>query len=461
MTELHNYHKVPLNQKIYLGFASAGANTLNGLLYGALLKFYTDIIGLAPVLYGYVFLIFGIWNAINDPLFGYLSDRRKSEVGVGKRLPWMRKIIPLFFMGYFFIWIPEPTWSQTILFLFLLIALFVYDTSFTIFVLNHCALSTGITDSPEERASISMISTYVNMIPGALVGFIPAFVLTSDLSRPIMIIIFFAVGILGASLMIIGVWKIREPKILQEEPEPIPIKSAIIHTFKSKSFIFFVFYSFSMGGVALSFNAFIPFVLEDILNVSEIYALLPGMIAGAILLAMYPVIWKLNNKFGVRTTLMLFICICAMGYLGIFFTANYWVMILFYSCVLCGSGAHWMLLNTIVGDIADEDQLKTGFRREGMFFGINALVSTPAQSVIVFIFTQIITIYGYNGMLDQQTAETIQGIRFGVGILPFCFLILGFIMLYFYPLHGERYQEMKKQISRYYEQNNHNKTETN
>ena len=94
-------------------------------------------------------------------------------------------------------WLPGLHWSQIALFFFLLFCLYLYDTCFTIYVLNHCALSTGITDNPDERAEISMINTYVNMVPGAIVAFIPTFVLTSDMDYWDIILIFSAEGLLS------------------------------------------------------------------------------------------------------------------------------------------------------------------------------------------------------------------------------------------------------------------------
>jgi GPH family glycoside/pentoside/hexuronide:cation symporter len=446
-TSIPGKGKVPLNQKFALGLASAGANTLNGLLYGTILKYYTDVVGLRADLYGFVFLLFGIWNAINDPLFGYLSDRRPIKTGQGKRLPWMKTSIPFFLAAYFLLWLPSSSWSQALLFIFLLVCLYIYDTCFTIFVLNQCALSTGITDSADERASISLVSTYVNVLPGLLASFVPTFVLTSDWTRPSIIGLYFGLGILGTVMMIWGVVKVREPIRSHDDTPGLPLKQAIIETFRSRSFVFFVIYSFCMGGVAMAFNGFVPYIMGDILGVSSFQATIPALLTGAIMLTIYPFVWKINSRIGVRATLMIFLIGAIIGCIGILFVDNYYLMIPFFGLIQWGTSTHWLLLNTIVGDIADEDQIKTGQRREGMFFGVNALIAAPAQSVIVFIFTQIITFFGYVGTAETQTDAAITGLRLGIGLVPIFFLVLGFIMLYFYPLHGTRYRKMKEQLA--------------
>ncbi|MEX2682277.1 MAG: MFS transporter [Candidatus Sigynarchaeota archaeon] len=440
-------HKVPFKQKALLGVTNAGANFVNGMLYGALLKYYTDYVLMEPALFGIVYIFFGIWNAIDDPLFGYYSDRKPPVPGVGKRLPWMRRAIPFMVLGYMMIWYPAPDWGQALISIYLLAALFCFDTGFAIFMLNQCALATGFTDDPDERASTSMVNSYINMIPGAIYSFIPPFILTSSFSRDLVVIIFTIVGIGGAVMMIISAWKIKEPSHLFDEKEALSLKKALVETFKSRSFVFFVLYSFAMSGVALAFNQMVPFIMEDMYGARGFAAILPGIAGGVFLLALFPVIRIVNRKIGVRQTLMIFAVITLAGFLGLTLVENYWIMFIFYTCVMLGSNAHWMLANTIVGDIADEDQLKTGHRREGMFFGINALISTPASSVIIFIFSQILSIFGYNGEADHQTVQAVFGIRLGVGFVPFCFIVLAIAMLYFYPLHGERYLALKRDIA--------------
>jgi GPH family glycoside/pentoside/hexuronide:cation symporter len=108
----------------------------------------------------------------------------------------------------------------------------------------------------------------------------------------------------------------------------------------------------------------------------------------------------------------------------------------------------WLLVNPMVGDIADEDELKTNNRREGMFFGTNALITKPASSLIIFIFTAIISFFGYNSELTIQSTQAIRGLRLGVGILPLGFLVLGFIALLFYPLHGKKLNQVKIKLSK-------------
>jgi GPH family glycoside/pentoside/hexuronide:cation symporter len=440
---------VSKSQKIYLGIASAGANALNGFVLGALLKFYTDVLYLDEIIAGVVFILYGVWNLLFDPFYGYYSDRTIYKQGKGKRLRWIKGILPLFVLGFILIWLGQSSWNDIVLFFFMLGSYFVFDTSFTIFIINHSALSTSITDDPNERASIGMYDRYLSII-ATVFGFIPIYLLTGAFTREQIIPIFYIIGGIALLFVITGSYKIKEPTIETEQAEPLHLKAALRETFKSRAFIFFIFYSFLVGGVALSFGTIISYYLQWVVGLEGFDAIIPAIIASILLFVCYPVVLKLNEKSGIRKILMINTVIGMIGLLLLLILNSSWyfVLIIAYFLVQLAINIHWMLLTTMVGDITDEDELKTGLRREGMFYGITAVIYSPAQSVIIGLFTLILTIFNYDNDIGaiSQTPEAILGIRLGIGLIPLIFLVIGFIMLYFYPLHGVKYQELKKEL---------------
>ncbi|MGV9172245.1 MAG: MFS transporter [Promethearchaeia archaeon] len=126
-----------------------------------------------PLLFGIIYLIFAIWNAVNDPLIGYISDLKKPVEGKGKRLPFMKRSIPIGILGFIIIIITCPSCPITFKFSVLLIGLLIFETAATLLYINNGALVRGLTDDPVERSSIAMISSYINIIPSAITGLIP------------------------------------------------------------------------------------------------------------------------------------------------------------------------------------------------------------------------------------------------------------------------------------------------
>jgi GPH family glycoside/pentoside/hexuronide:cation symporter len=152
----NNEQRVSTKQQTYLGFTKAGGDILGVMVNAALLTFYIDILHMDPELYGIVMIIFAVWNAINDPVFGYISDKKKMGPR-GKRSFFIRLSAPIYLAGFFMFWLAFPNWSQAGFFVFLLIALFIFDTGLTIYGLNLSALQTGQTTSTNEQTKIAIV----------------------------------------------------------------------------------------------------------------------------------------------------------------------------------------------------------------------------------------------------------------------------------------------------------------
>ncbi len=132
-----------------------------------------------------------------------------------------------------------------------------------------------------------------------------------------------------------------------------------------------------------------------------------------------------------------------VGLVGLFFPIHIVFTTISYGLVLMMITFWYVIVNPMIGDVADEDEIRTGCRREGMFFGINALITKPAISLIIFLFTIIIDRFGYDSELDLQTAQTQLGIRIGISMLSLAFLVLAIVPLILYPLYGKKIQEIK------------------
>jgi GPH family glycoside/pentoside/hexuronide:cation symporter len=107
-----------------------------------------------------------------------------------------------------------------------------------------------------------------------------------------------------------------------------------------------------------------------------------------------------------------------------------------------------LLVFTLLGDIIDQDELNTGVRREGAYFGTDALINKPALSVSAGISGLVLFLTNFNKDLENQPDSAILGIKMLLGIIPAIFIILGLISLWYYPLDSrtKEYKEMKRKI---------------
>lgn len=99
--------KLTLSEKLAYGAGDLGTAITTNLLSFFLLFFFTNVAGLDPSLAGMVLLIGKIWDAINDPIVGVLSDRTQSKMG--RRLPWMLYAAIPFGISFFAQWIVPST----------------------------------------------------------------------------------------------------------------------------------------------------------------------------------------------------------------------------------------------------------------------------------------------------------------------------------------------------------------
>ena len=109
-----------LKRKILINLISAGSALLTVIVSSSFMKFYTDMVGLSPAIYGVVFLIFSIWNGINDPIIGYWADKRPFYVGRGKFLPLIRWSVPVIGFSVITLLFASPGWNEILIAAFLL-----------------------------------------------------------------------------------------------------------------------------------------------------------------------------------------------------------------------------------------------------------------------------------------------------------------------------------------------------
>lgn len=450
--KVYDFNKVPKSQKLSYALSISGTNFLGTMITGAMLKYYTDYILLPATLFGLAQLIFAIWNAINDPILGYLSDKRIPKEGHGKRKPWLWWSLPPIVFGFFILIFVSPFWNNSLIFTILLIGLLAYDTGWAMFMINRQALMASVTNIDSERSSLVVYSLVFQTIVGVFAYILPFLFLTGDTPIPTILLMFTFVGIISTILATLGVKGIKEPLgLYKEQKQKLSLWTAIKDLFKIKSFIYYIIYSFLLSAVGGTQLAFMLFYVEYVTLATGGLAVVASAVGLPVLIISYILIQVISKKLGVRTTLILFLSICVIGFIGLLFVSNFWITIIFYMCVFAGTSAHWVLSFPLAGDIIDQDELRSGTRKEGMFFGISAIFLAPSTAVLIFIYTGLITTSGYIPGQHIQTPEAIIGIRLGTALIPLLFTITAIVLLIYYPLRGDKLVQLKGEVKQMYE----------
>ena len=448
--------KFTTRHRINWAMASFGGQLINGI-YGALLPiFYVDYLGLvesAEIIY-WIQIIYVFVNALNDPIFGFLSDRTRAKKG--RRIPFMRYTAPFLALTFILIWFSPNTELE--IFWWMVIMTCLYDTAYTIIFLVYSALLPEITEDEGERQGMKIMASFFNLI-GMVLGFIiPDLFRNQSLFLLQMSMI--GVGILGGALIMYTTFKFKERPEFTKVDEPLPLLQAIKATFSRKSFIVMVSSNF-MAILIQSLIIGSLFYIADYITQSSSMLLLV-----ALFLPLLFGIWiipKFTQKWGVARTNQYLLALSGIGLILLFiFTDSSFPDFMIYVClVIAGFGfVGPLVLNDIMFfQVTDEDELKSGVRREAAFFGINALVTKPAQSLAIVIPTALLAMSGFIPRAGDppvpilpQPVEAILAIRLFIGLIPGIALILASIILIWYPLKGERWAEIQQKILELHDQ---------
>ncbi|MHA1278089.1 MAG: MFS transporter [Candidatus Helarchaeota archaeon] len=421
---------IPRRLKFTYGVGAFGTQFYNGVQMAATAWFWFDKLALDPIFYILIMLIFyNIWNALNDPIFGWISDRTRTKYG--RRIPYIRFITPLWFISTILLFWPYLTLNQIGLAIWLIVILLIFDGCYTMVAGCYNALMPEFTTSTTERTKINLI-TQIFAIIGAGVAYVFPLILKNS------IMAFFLFVIIGSTIallvLVIPTFFIRERPI-QEDVKPLGLTSALKYSIKNRAFMAFVGWNFMVQFTTSIVMANILFYAEYVLRSSQLESFI---LFGTFFLALLPGIalsLYLGKTKGVKFTVILNTCIIASGLFLLFLSTQYWMST--FSLAICGFGlaGPQIFAYVMIGEATDYDELKTKQRREAMFFGTNALLTKPAIGLAqgVLALTFMLTGFIQDSTPEAQPASAIFGIRMVIGLFPSIALFVSLIFLYLYP----------------------------
>jgi GPH family glycoside/pentoside/hexuronide:cation symporter len=392
--------------------------------------------------------IYAIWNAINDPLFGYISDS-KSYKKMGRRIPYMRFTTPLLAIGFILVWFVPITWDDFSIFLWMLITMLIYDTAYTIIFLMQSALLPEITESESERGDFQKYHSIFYLL-GVIIGFVVPDMLRPKAGQVSLLPLYIGVvvvGIVGAILIVIPTYRFKERPEFTQIDEPVGLVDSVKLTFKSKSFLIVACANFMSIFMQSALLGLIFYMADYVLRVSTvllILALILGLLVGVFTANI------LAGKMGVAKANQTLLIIGAVFLMAIPFVPD----ILIFACLFFagfGLSGPLVLTNVLFAQVADEDETKSGVRREAMFFGTNALITKPAQSLAIGLAAILLQLSGFRtagkeGIVLNQPPEAIFMIKMVVGFFPGLAILIGALLYFWYPLKGDYWKEVQEKV---------------
>ncbi|HEX6268888.1 MAG TPA: MFS transporter, partial [Anaerolineales bacterium] len=248
------------NDPIAYGLGSFGLESLGTVFAGFYMFYYIDELGLAVAMAGIINVIYAIWDAVNDPLAGFLSDNTRTRWG--RRRPWLLTGLP-FYVGILVLVyaVPRPFLQGNALFWYALVVFLLFETAYTVISVNYKALFPELFQGLQERARASSTYGGLSML-GELVGFtIPPFIYAKFGFVPMAIS--FA-GVAGIALFLGIIRNQEDPRAL--EAPPSGLKDAFGEVLKDRPFLLFIiavtFLMFAIGVYTLAIPFWVKYTLE-------------------------------------------------------------------------------------------------------------------------------------------------------------------------------------------------------
>jgi GPH family glycoside/pentoside/hexuronide:cation symporter len=447
-----------------LGMVSFGSGKLINeffvMCFGAYVFFFYEVeIGLESWLAALGYIIFAAWNAVNDPLIGYLTDRPfKFTKKWGRRFPWVLIGGIPFIFSYLLIFTPpavDPQEGAWILFLWLVTMTCLYDTFLSLWGVNFYSIEPDKFRSQHERRVMSALSTLVAALGTALGGIIPPlFIVWGDLgSYVIQAVAAVIICLIAFGLSIPGSREdqIRIDCYLEKCEEGMERKSFFkeyVSCLKHKNFMIYIISFMCYQSLVAMMTGSIPYVAQFVIGVpaSDVMLIMAGLLLG--MFCAMPLWAKIADKTdNDRRAFILGALFLTIVTLPLFFIDNYFVMLIGVFVLGMGFGAYWVMMTPVRSTVIDESVIMTGQRKEGIYQGFQTFFAKAALVAQAVSFATVHTLTGFVEGSSTQTPEAIVGIQIHFSLIPMVFMLIATILLWkFFTLTPDRVKENKEKL---------------
>jgi len=441
-----------------------------GLAYGVfnayIFYFYEAVIGLDTMLVFLAMLIFTLWDAINDPLIGHLTDRiTRFTRKYGKRFIWI--VLGIFPANFVLalIYMPPAVDVATNpwpIFGWIIFATCLFDSLTTLCFVNIDALFPDkFRTGPARRKArgwgtpLSMMALPVaNIVPPIFLGLFGG--MNNQAAYVAMIWIIIAMVLPISILCLPGMRENKEliDRYYVSEKKRGSFIEALKSTFKQKSFVYYVILFFGFMIVTGSLTASIPYaanyvLVSDLPTELNMILLFAAFLNGAIVSVPFWIWFAKRNKNNKQTAviggvLLVIGCLLTAFYIGVIDSMIYMVILGF------TMGNFWVLTSIYFSDVLDERVVLTRSDVRGATVGVVAFLSRLSRGAQIAIFAIIHVLTGFVEGQTSQSASAQLGIRLHMSVIPAIILLICMIIFWKkYPLTPEKTFEIRKQLKEF------------
>jgi GPH family glycoside/pentoside/hexuronide:cation symporter len=443
--------KLTFGVKFRYGIADMGFALLSAAQQFFLLFYYTDVAKINPAIAGAALMVAKLtWDAINDPLFGYWSDRTRSRFG-RRRIYMLIAAIPIGFAALIMFSIPKGL-SGVPAFLAVLLTFWLIDTFQTMANVPYSSLTPELTRDYSERASLTSIRMAFSVF-GYILG---------AASTPILAGVFQGAGlnlqqawsatgavfgVITTTVVLVTALTVKENPELAGEPSRIPAVKAVFTCFKNKPFnilmIAFILSSFSFT----TLTALTPYFIQYQLGMGDqvSFILLAMLLTIGIFLIPAKLVMDRINK---GPTYALGLGIASLAVISSFFLPHAPTSLMYVIAIVAGIGfsTQFVCPWSMLPDVLEYDEKLTGERREGIYYGLWNFLSKFTGALGVAVSGWALALYGYIPNVEQ-TVRALFGIRFFFALVPAIVILVSLPFLIWYPITRKSHAALVKELT--------------
>ncbi len=442
-------NKLPLRLKLLFSTGDLSTSIPLAILMFFQLYFMTDVAGLRPDYAGWAVGIGKLWDAINDPLIGLISDRIRTRWGRRRGLL-LFGAVPLG-LTFMLMWLVPPL-GPLALTAYYTLTFILFDTTFTIIHVSFNALTPELTDDYDERSTLNGYRTAFS-ITGTLGAIIFATVIGWYVVDKRLTFAILGIG-LGLVCIIppLIVFKVTREKPSEELPEPMPIWKALTTTLSNRPFWLIMGLYLLSWTTASILSATLIYFANYYLKVPDQSNYFVLVAEGAAIIFVPVVVW-LSRKLDKRRAFIFGSITWAVVLIGLSAIRADQLILAYLLAGLSGFGiaTAYIVPWAMVPDIIEFDQAETGERREGSYYAFFSFFQKLATGVAVWGMGQALAATGYlnpqqGQPLPLQPDAAINAIRIFMGPIPAVLLILSIIFAWRVNITRQSHHDMVEQL---------------
>ena len=412
-----------------------------------LLYFYTDVVGISPLMAGWIYALGIAWDAVTDPFMGYIAERTRTKMGSYRPYIYYGSI-PLALSFVLLLWVPP--YEGLFLFIFLLLVNLIHRTCFTIVSVPYSSLTARITDDSDERTKLTtarMLFASLGTTTISFLGFPIVFLLGSGEEATGFLVLGLVAGLTAVIILSITV-KFVEERPFKFSKKDLPSFRNVFKSVANNYPFWIVFFAILfLISTFLMFNNNLIYFIKYALNLHEYQGLLLGFLNASTFIGIF--FWAfLTISLGKKYTWMISMACLFLGFTLFYFYPIKEFIELLIILIFIGfaNGATGVLFWSMITDTIEYGEWKTGIRTESSLYGFMTFAQKGAIAFAAVILGTILTKIGFepNEIQNEQTLESLKNL---MSLIPLIGVFISFVLIYFYPIDREFHKKLIDEIN--------------